>query len=343
MIVNTSLKQTFLDRNKINSLIREFYKTKGFTEVETPFLVPFPEIAPVRPFVTEEPKYSQKADLRLTNTEYMRRLMVAGFEKVYQLGKCFRDEPASFKHLPEFTQLTFGIAHEDYNSLMENIEQLAYSLAMKMNNKHQLNFRGQMIDLTPPWRRVSVRGALIDHTGVDIECFDDPKDLREEIVRCGFAVPEKYEYGGFLMMASLVDKLVEDNVFNRLVQPTFLCEYPWYLGGPAKELESNPKYKKRSEVFIAGVELANISTPQNDPLKIRRWYDETLKLKQQSGWRNQILDEPYLHAIDQGIPLCATGGLGVDRLVMFILEKERVEDVVLFPWRVYKEGGYKND
>lgn len=343
MIINPSLKKTFCDRSRINSFIRNFYEKRGFIEVETPLLVPFPEIAPVRPFVTKEPKYSQRADLRITNTEYIRRLMVAGFEKVYQLGKCFRDEPASFKHLPEFTQLTFGIAYEDYNSLMENIEQLTYNLAMRINDRPVINFRGQTVDLTPPWKRVSIRKALIDNVGIDIEQFNNPKELREEIVRRGFAVPERYDYSGFLKMASLVDKLVEDNVFDKLIQPTFLCEYPWYLGGPAKELDNNPKYKKRSEVFVAGIELANISTPQNDSTKIRKWYEETLKLKQQSGWRNQVLDEPYLHAIDQGIPICTTGGLGVDRLIMFILEKERIEEVVLFPWVVYKEGGYKND
>ena len=200
-----------------------------------------------------------------------------------------------------------------------------------------------MINLTPPWKRIGVRRALIENTGIDIERFDNPEDLRREIIMQGFSVPEKYEYGGFLKMASLVDKLIEDNVSNKLVQPTFLCEYPWYLGGPAKELESDPKYKKRSEVFVSGIELANISTPQNEPLKIRKWYQETLRLKQQSGWKGQVLDEPYLHAIDQGIPICTTGGLGIDRLIMFILEKEKIEDVVLFPWRIYKEGGYKND
>ncbi|MEK6793080.1 MAG: amino acid--tRNA ligase-related protein, partial [Nanoarchaeota archaeon] len=234
MIVNHSLKDTFVKRSRINSLIRRFYGDREFIDVETPFLLPYPEISPNKAFSTEEPKFSQKADLRRTNTEYIRRLMVAGFEKVYQLGKCFRDEPTSFKHLPEFTQLTFGIAYEDYNALMKNIEELTSMLCMDINGHHSVNFRGQTLDFTLPWKRISVRNALLQHTGIDIEKFDNPKELSREAQRAGLEVPREYKYGGFLKMAILVDKLIEDNVNNKLVQPTFLCEYPWYLGGPAK-------------------------------------------------------------------------------------------------------------
>lgn len=339
MIVEEELKKRFIQRSKINSLIRRFYEDRGFVEVETPLMQPFPEIAPVKPFVVEEPKYSQRCYLRITNTEYMRRLMVAGFDRIYQLGKCFRDEPLSFKHFPEFTQLTFGIAFDDYNALMENIEELVYTINIEVNNSSMINFRGQKLDLTPPWQKISVRSALIKYIGLDIEEFSDPDDLCDKIVSNGLSIPERFEYGGFLKMAALVDKLIEDCVRDKLVQPTFLCEYPWYLGGPAKELDDNPKYKKRSEVFIAGIELANISTPQNNPLKVRKWYKDTLVLKQESGWKNQLLDEPYLHAIDQGIPICTTGGLGIDRLMMFILGQERIEDVLLFSWRKPKKEG----
>jgi len=340
MIVNPDLKATFINISKINSLIRRFHEDRGFVEVETPFLLPYPEVSPNRAFSTEEPIFSQKADLRRTNTEYIRRLMIAGFEKVYQLGKCFRDEPASFKHLPEFTQLTFGIAYQDYNALMKNIEEMSSMVVHAINGTYKITFRDRELDFSPPWRRISVRDALIEHTGIDIDKFDNEEDLSKEARSKGLQVPDRYEYEGFLKMATLVDKLIEDNVNARLLQPTFLCEYPWYLGGPAKELETNPKYKKRAEVFVGGVELANISTPQNDPFKIKKWYTETIRLKQEHGWKNARLDKLYLQALGQGIPICATGGLGVDRLIMFALKKDRVEDVVLFPWRNYKQGGY---
>lgn len=343
IIVDEELKKTFLDRSRINSIIRHFYTEEGFIEVETPCTVSFPEIAPVRPFTTQEPKFSQQVDLRITNTEYIRRLIVAGFDKVYQIGKCFRDEPVSFKHMPEFTQLTFGIAYSNYNALMENIERLTHTITQEMLGRSFVRHDGCDIDITPPWNRLTVRDALIKYTGIDIDHFSDPGDLRREIETRGFEIPEEYEYGGFLMMAALVDKLIEDQVIDNLFEPTFLCEYPHYLGGPAKEIENNQKYKQRSEVFIRGVELANISTPQNDPVKIQKWYAETLQLKQESGWVNQRLDEPYIHAINQGIPICTTGGLGLDRLIMFILEKDRIEDVVLFPWREYKEGGCRDE
>lgn len=339
MIVKKDLKKIFTQRSKVNALIRKFYESKGFIEVETPILEPFPDIAPVNPFVTEESGNSQKCRLRITNTEYMRRLIVAGFDKIYQLGKCFRDEPVSFKHFSEFTQLTFGISFDDYNALMKNIEELSCMINIEINGSSIINFQGQKIDLTPPWERRSVRSVLIDYAGIDIEKFTNPDDLCKEMVKLGFAVPKKFEYGGFLKMAALVDMLLEDYVIGKLVQPTFLCEYPWYLGGPAKEIDDNCKYKKRSEVFIAGIELANISTPQNNPLKVRRWYKDVLAIKQESGWNDQSLDESYLYAMDQGIPLCTTGGLGVDRLMMFVLGQESIEDVLLFPWRKSKKQG----
>lgn len=343
MIVDEDLKKRFIARSKINSLIRKFYEERGFIEVETPLMQPFPEIAPVRPFVMEEPRYSHACNLRITNTEYMRRLLVAGFEKIYQLGKCFRDEPFSFKHFPEFTQLTFGIAFEDYNALMKNIEELVSSISAQINGSCTINFFGHKLDFTPPWQRISVRQALIQYAKIDIEQFDDPDGLSAEIASRGLPMPERFEYGGFLKMAALVDELIEACVIDKLLQPTFLCEYPWYLGGPAKELEGNPNYKKRSEIYVAGMELANISTPQNDPLKLRKWYSDTLALKQESGWKNQLLDEPYLHAMEQGIPICTTGGLGVDRMMMLILEQEKIENVILFPWRRHKMTEVRHD
>jgi lysyl-tRNA synthetase, class II len=333
MIIVPEIKQVFINRSRINSSIREYFENDGFIEVETPILVSYPEIAPVRPFVIEEPRYIQSLDLRITNTEYIRRLMVAGFEKVYQLGKCFRDEPCSFKHHQEFTQLTFGIAYTDYFTLMKSIEELTYKLAIKIKGSPIITFGGTDIDLTPPWKRIRVRDALLEYTSIDIDKFNSHEDILKEMKDKGLKPPIKYDYGGFLKMANIVDNLIEEYVIDKLVQPTFFYEYPYYLGGPAKEIEDNKSYKKRCEVFIKGIELANVSTPQNDPLKIRAWYKDTLKLKQESGWKNQILDEPYLHAIDQGIPLCATGGLGVDRLMMFLLEKTDIEDVILFPWR----------
>ena len=339
MIVDEDLKKRFITRSKINSLIRKFYEERGFIEVETPLMQPFPEIAPVRPFTVEEPKYSHVCNLRITNTEYMRRLLVAGFEKIYQLGKCFRDEPLSFKHFPEFTQLTFGIAFKDYNELMKNIEELVSNISTQVNGSCIINFFGHKLDFTPPWQRISVRQALIKYTKIDIDQFDEPDGLSAEIASRSLPMPKKFEYGGFLKMAALVDELIETCVIDKLLQPTFLCEYPWYLGGPAKELKSNSKYKKRSEIYVAGMELANISTPQNDPLKLRKWYKDTLALKQESGWKNQALDEPYLHVMEQGIPICTTGGLGIDRMMMFILEEEEIENVILFPWRKFKNDG----
>jgi lysyl-tRNA synthetase class 2 len=337
LLLDPEVKQTVVKRSQANRFIRHFFDSRGFVEVETPYLVPEPAIAPVKSFVVSNSKHVQPMDLRIANTEYIRRLLVGGFERVYQLGKCFRNEPASWKHDVEFTQLTFGIAYAGYTALMELIETLAPALANEIVGTTQVRFGKYDINLTPPWRKITIKDAIFEQTRIDIDECPDSESLSQKMKELGFGRPETFEYGGFLIRAKLLDYLVDEYVCPDLIQPTFLCEYPYELGGPAKEIEDKPNYKKRCEIFIAGMEIANISTPQNDPLKMRKWYNETLALKVESGWQNQHLDEPYLQAIDLGIPISTTGGLGLDRLLMLILNKEDIRDVNLFPWKEYRE------
>jgi len=330
MILDGS-KQVFEYRGRVISFIRKFLESRGFIEVETPYLNIAPEISPVPDFVTERPRNFMPFHLRITNTEYMRRLMVAGFDEVYQIGKCFRDEKSSFKHHPEFTQLTFGVAYQNYNFLIDLTEELIHQAAEKIVGKTKFNFRGQEIDLTPPWRRMTMRESIEKFAGIDIEKYPSNEELSKRMEEMGMNPPHEFLFSGFLIRNALIDKLVEDFVVPHMVQPTFIKEYPYCLGGPAKEVEGKSGYKQRCEVFVGTMEIANYSTPQNDFKKVKMWYDETLQQKIESGWKNQFLDEGYLFAVSHGIQPCATGGFGIDRLLMLLLEKDDIKDVILFP------------
>lgn len=336
MVLNGT-KKTFEQRSKIISFIRSFLENRGFVEVETPYLQSVPEIAPVPDFVTETPRHFRALHLRITNTEYMRRLLVAGFDKIYQLGRCFRDEKSSFKHHPEFTQLTFGVANHNYDYLIDLIEELVYQAALKVVGKTRFSFKGREVDLTPPWERRTMRDAIIEFAELDIEDYPDNGDLAKKMEEMGMNPPRDLEFSGFLIRNALIDRMVEDFVVPNMIKPTLVKEYPYCLGGPAKEVEGKSEYKQRCEAFAGTMEIANVSTPQNDYRKLKKWYDETLQQKIESGWLNQELDEDYLFAMSCGIPLCTTGGLGVDRLLMLILEKNDVKDVMLFPWKEVKE------
>lgn len=326
-------KKTFEQRSKVISFIRSFLETRGFLEVDTPYLQSVPEIAPVSDFITQPPRYFETFHLRITNTEYMRRLLVGGFDRIYQLGKCFRDEQPSFKHHPEFTQLTFGVANNSYDYLIDMLQELVYQTALNVFNKTRINFRGQQVDLTPPWKRITMREAIIEFAGIDIEDFPEDEGLAKKIKEIGVNLTEDVKFSGFLARNALIDRLVEDFIVPSVIQPTFIKEYPYCLGGPAKEVKERPIYKQRCEAFVGTMELANVSTPQNDYQKLKKWYDETLIQKKETGWHNQELDDDYLYAMSCGIPICTTGGLGIDRLLMLLLEKDDITDVILFPWK----------
>lgn len=318
-------------RPKIMQATRHFLDGRGFLEVDTPFLVPWPDIAPVPPVTVSAGRYVPASDLRIANTEFMRRLLVAGFDRIYQLGRCFRDERPSPKHEIEFTQLTFGVSFATYETLIGLIEDLTCHLLESLGRTHETNYQGTMIDFRRPWRRVTVQDGLKAATGVDVLGCHDHAALKDAVRRAGIEVPAADGgYGGLLAQARLLDALIDEHVIPTFDGPTWLCEYPFYLGGPAKEILGRPQVKMRAELFVNGLEIANISVPQNDPAKVRSWYEEMYRLKCEKGWDTPFLDEPYLRAMEIGIPVATTGGLGFDRLLMVLLDVADVRDVLLF-------------
>lgn len=330
-IFDTDRGKSLQLRPKLMQATRHFLDGRGFLEVDTPFLVPWPDIAPVPPVTVSAGRYVPASDLRIANTEFMRRLLVAGFDRIYQLGRCFRDERPSLKHEVEFTQLTFGVPFATYDTLMRLIEDLTCHLLSLLGRTQEATYQGAIVDFRSPWRRVTVQDGLKATTGIDVLGCHDHAALEDAIRGAGIEVPAVDNgYGGILAQARLLDALMDEHLIPTFDGPTWLCEYPFYLGGPAKEILGRPQVKMRAELFVNGLEIANISVPQNDPAKVRSWYEEMYRLKCEKGWDTPFLDGPYLRAMEIGIPVATTGGLGFDRLLMVLLDAADVRDVLLF-------------
>ena len=331
LVLGTELGQRLKMRPLALRAIRHFLEGRGFLEVDTPHLVPWPDIAPVPHLRVEAGRHCRPGDLRIANTEFMRRLLVGGFERIYQIGRCFRDETQSYKHSVEFTQLTFGMAYSNYLDLMDLIEEMVIRTAADLGVRDRLTFRGEDVGLQPPWKRITVKDAVISAVGIDLDDCHDADQLRAEIESRQLTLPDLQGSDGILGQSKMLDQILDTYVVPNFAGPTFLYEYPFYLGGPAREVDERPRYKMRCELFIAGMEIANMSTPQNDPARVRSWYEEVRRLKSGSPESAPPLDEPYLTSMDLGIPISATGGVGFDRLLMLLLGIDDINNVFFFP------------
>lgn len=309
---------------------RRFLQKRGFLEVDTPIIIPWPDIAPVEPVRVAAGAYVRPGDLRIANTEFMRRLLVGGFDKIFQLARCFRDERPTWKHDVEFTQLTFGIAFQTYQTLMQLIEELTLHLLDALDSAGEIDVGGRLLHARQSWEKVTVRDGILGATGLDVLACDTADKLRKACAHHDLQIPDVMG-DSLLAQARIVDHLIETHVVPEFTQPTWLYEYPFYLGGPAKEILDRPAVKMRAELFFGEVEIANVSVPQNDPAKVRSWYEEIRRLKMDDGWKRPYLDEPYLKSMAMGIPVATTGGLGFDRLLMLLLGARDIRDVQLFP------------
>ena len=313
-------------RAHVLKTIRHFLDSRSFVEVETPVLVPERVMAPVHDFTLGPTRIGQSACLRTTNTDFMRRLVSAGFDRVYQIGKQFRDEAVSYKNYPEFTMLTFGLAYATYDDVMSLVEEMVQFVCHETIGRTSVAFLGKDIDLLGPWRRVPMRDALLARTGVDIAAEGPDARIRAFLARSGQVVQDN------ALLEEVIDAIITRDLFPTIESPTFITEFPFHFGGPAKEVDGTPGFKQRAELFVNGVELMNMSTHQNDPVKLRQWFEDLLEEKRCKGWPPQQLDEAYFKSMDYGAPPCASGGLGVDRLAMLLSGAESITDVLLFPW-----------
>ena len=332
LMANPEVSPVFLARSKVVSGIREFLDRRGFVEVETPVLVPVAAGAMAQPFVTRHNALDRTLYLRIATELYLKRLIVGGMDKVYELGRVFRNEGMDADHNPEFTMLESYEAYADYTDVMVMVEQMVEWVARKSTGSATVTFHDVQIDFTAPWRRLSLRDELLS-SGIDLEACRDNEALTAAARERGVDVERRDSRG------RIIDKLLGALVEPRLIQPTFLVDYPVEMSPLAKSKADDPGYVERFEAFAGGMEIANAFTELNDPQVQRARFDEQEALRSQHGEEDfDRLDEDYLLALEYGMPPTGGLGVGIDRLVMLLTGQRNIRDVVLFP-QLRSRGG----
>jgi lysyl-tRNA synthetase class 2 len=324
LIVNPAVRENFAKRSVIIKGVRDFLESKGFIEVETPMMHQIPGGATARPFKTHHNALDIDLYLRIAPELYLKRLLVGGYERVYELNKNFRNEGISTKHNPEFSMLEFYIAYRDYHFLMSLTEELITTVAMKAVGTLKIPYGDDVIDLTPPWKRVPMLDALIE-SGVPREILNDAEKAKQWAEGNRIDIPHGSSLGKTL------DEIFKEKVEPGLVQPTFIIDHPVELSPLAKRNADNPALVERFELFICSRELANAFSELNDPFDQKGRFLEQVKAKQAGDEEAHWMDEDFIRALEYGMPPAAGEGIGVDRLVMLLTNSQSIRDVILFP------------
>lgn len=319
LIANEEARELFIMRSKIIALVRRWLDDRGFIEVETPVLQPIYGGALARPFTTHHNQLDRELYLRIATELYLKRLIVGGLEKVYELGKDFRNEGISHKHNPEFTMIEWYEAYADYNKVMDDVETLVSFLATEVNYEGELNF-------VAPWPRITLGDAINEQTGIDIIELRDRDTLAAEMVAKGFHHEPPTD-----SWPQLVDELLSKHVEPKLIHPTFITDYPIELSPFAKEHREKPGLTERFEVFAQGMEFGNAFSELNDPEVQRERFEAQAALAAEGDEETQPFDEAFLQALEQGMPPTGGLGIGIDRLVMLLTGRSGIREVVLFP------------
>jgi len=325
LAVNPEVRLTFRRRAGIIHALREFLDEHGFLEVETPILQPLYGGAAAKPFTTHHNELDQDMYLRISFELYLKRLLVGNLEKVYEIGRDFRNEGVSFKHNPEFTQLEFYWAYADYLQVMELTEQMVAYTASKVLDKTRIIYQGVELDFKPPWKRLELRQGLIETSGIDIASHRTSGSLFKAIVAKGKQPDPQASRG------KLIDFLLSEFLEPTLIQPTFLYDYPRDISPLAKSKPGDPLTVERFEGYVAGFELCNAFTELNDPLDQEQRFLEMGRTYRDDEEEKNPLDEDYLRAMRYGMPPCGGFGMGVDRLAMLLTDQHSIREVLLFP------------
>jgi lysyl-tRNA synthetase class 2 len=325
LIVNREVRTDFKVRADLIAAIRRFLNDRAFMEVETPTLQPIPGGAAAKPFVTHHNALDVDLYLRIAPELYLKRLIVGGFERVFEICKNFRNEGISFRHNPEFTMLEVYQAYVDYNGIMELTEQLISYAAEQSLGTMKITYQGNEIDLTPPWRRLNLFEAIREYTGAEFEDTQDEAVARERAKKVGMDVDGVVGYG------KIVDEVMKTMVVPKLIQPTFLIEYPVELSPLAKRDPNNPRLTHRFQPFFGGLEVGNAFSELNDPIDQRERFEAQMAQKAKGDDEAHPFDEDFVRALEYGMPPTGGLGIGVDRLAMAFTDKPSIRDVILFP------------
>lgn len=324
LIVNPEVRQTFVKRSIVIKAIRDFLESKGFIEVETPMMHPIPGGATARPFKTHHNALGIDLYLRIAPELYLKRLLVGGYERVYELNRNFRNEGISTKHNPEFSMLEFYIAYRDYHFLMSFTEELITHVSKKTLGTLKIPYGDTIIDLTPPWPRITMLEALMQK-GVPQEIFDDSEKAR------AWAKANKIEIEEGASPGKILDEIFKERVEPELIQPTFIIDHPVELSPLAKKKPDNPALAERFELFITSREIANAFSELIDPIEQRQRLLTQVEAKAQGDEEAHWMDEDFVRALEYGMPPAAGEGIGIDRLVMLLTNSQSIRDVILFP------------
>lgn len=326
LIVNPDVQETFIKRSKIMKFIREYLDNLGYIEVETPILNTIPGGAAARPFVTHHNTLDMDMYLRIAPELYLKRLIVGGMEKVYEIGRLFRNEGMSIKHNPEFTNIELYEAYTDYNGMMDITEDLVSKLAVEITGSDTIVYQGTEINMKKPWPRVTMEDAVKQYTGLDFKaCRLDHEKARELAKSIGLEVKDTATWGECLYTA--FDERVED----KLIQPTFIIDYPVEVSHLTKRCPDRPELTERFEFFIYGRELGNAYSELNDPIdQLERFMDQ-IKLRESGDEEANMLDEDFVTSLEYGMPPTGGLGIGLERLIMLLTDSASIRDVLIFP------------
>ncbi len=325
LAVNSGVRDVFIKRAKIIKAVRNFFDGEGFLEVETPILQPLYGGAAARPFITHHNQLDQDLYLRISFELYLKRLLVGGYDAVYELGRDFRNEGVSFKHNTEFTMLEFYKAYIDYNGVADLCERYVAEACKAVNGTTQITYQGKSIDLTPQWKRITMRDAIKAESGIDYMDYRDAASLEGAIRKAGIDVKPGQPWG------KLVEHLLGECVEPKLIQPTFIMDYPRDISPFAKKVEYDDMHVERWELYIAGMEFANAFTELNDPRDQEARFLDMAKTFRAGEDDETPLDEDYLRAMRYGMPPNGGFGMGIDRLVMLLTDQRSIRDVLLYP------------
>lgn len=328
LITNPEVKDTFIKRSQIIRGIREFLDNRGFLEVETPILSPIAGGAAARPFITHHNTLDIDMYLRIATELYLKRLIVGGFEKVYDMGKNFRNEGMSVRHNPEFTMIELYEAYSDYNDMMEIMENLAAYVCEKVNGTTKVMYQGTEIDFKPPWRRITMVDAVKEYAGIDFNSIASDEEAQAIAKEKHLEFPKPLNN---VTKGEVLNALYEEFAEQHMIQPTFVMDYPVEISPLTKKKRGNEMFTERFEGFVFGREICNAYSELNDPIVQRERFEQQAKERELGDDEAYMIDEEFMSALETGMPPTGGLGFGVDRLIMFLTDSPSIRDVLLFP------------
>ena len=324
LIVNHDIKETFIKRSKIVTSIRNFLTNLNYLEVETPILQPIPGGAAARPFITHHNALNIPLYLRIANELYLKRLIVGGYDGVFEFAKDFRNEGMDRTHNPEFTNLEFYVAYKDYNWMMKTTEKLLEKVAMDVNGRYELDFGDHVINFKGPYKKISILDSIKENTGYDLKNMSESETFNIA-KKLGIDVDETMGKG------KLIDEIFGEKCESKYIQPTFIIDYPKEMSPLTKEHRKNPELTERFELLINGSEIANAYSELNDPIDQLERFEDQLKLSEKGDKEAMFIDYDFIKSLEYGMPPSSGIGFGIDRLVMLLTNKKSIQEVIFFP------------